>query len=139
MERVSGLDLCSAAARFKASLSSTPPHTPEPKYLWCCWNRQEPGKSSRAFSASDGRWGVFSESGGLLLEQQSQLDQRKKALGANLLKPSHFLLSFPPLSLCTNLGKLQKRLGRCDLSRVGGVGGDGKLGSQQTGSGAPEN
>ena len=29
----------------------------------------------------------------------------------------------------TNLGKLQKRLGRCDLSPVGGVGGeDGKLG-----------
>lgn len=77
------------------------------------------------------RWqvGVLSESGGLLLEQQSQLDQRKKALGAKLLRPSHFLLSFPPLSLCTNLGKLQKRPGRCDLSPVGGVGGeDGKLG-----------
>ena len=80
-------------------------------------------------SASNGRWGVLSESGGLPLEQQSQLDQRKKALGANLLRPSLFLLSFPPLSLCTNLGKLQKRLGRCDLSCVGGVGGeDGKLG-----------
>ena len=45
-------------------------------------------------SASNGRWGVLSESGGLPLEQQSQLDQRKKALGANLLRPSLFLLSF---------------------------------------------
>ena len=73
-------------------------------------------------SASEGRREFSLSLGGLLLDQQSQPGQKKKALEAkkSLLKPSHFLLSFPPLPLMHRLGKVAKEAGPGDLSRVGG-------------------
>lgn len=62
--------------------------------------------------------------GGLLLDQVSA-GSEQKGFGAKkgLLRPSHFLRSFPPLPLMHRLGKVAKEAGLGDLSCVGGAGG----------------
>lgn len=110
---------CQILSLILASPAPTPPHQ-KTSTSGSCWDRQKTNKNLQGTYSSGclafslrGQAGVLSGLGASPLRTTVSARSEEKSFGSkrSLLRPSHFLLRFPPLPLMHRLGKVAKEAG----------------------------